>query len=367
MKKQLPGLKKHIRLNIISMMILLTAVCSFLWSGLSHSSPAPQLKPFPDTHWEKATSTEMLGYSSGVLDKAREYTKNLKTAAVMIIVDGIILAEWGDSAKKFNVHSIRKSFLSALYGITIKEGRINLSWTLKQLGIDDNEPSLTEEEKKATVRQLLQARSGIYHPALYESLGMKARRPERGSHAPGTFFYYNNWDFNTLGTIFRNLTRTDLYREFKRRIADPIGMEDFEASDGYYFTGKDSVHPAYPFFMTARDMARFGLLYLRNGAWKGVQIIPEYWVKESTTAFSNAGSTGGYGYMWWVSVDGRHLPGVSLEDGAYSARGAGGHYILIIPSYDMVIVHRVNTFIAGNRVTDAEFGGLVKMILEAKL
>lgn len=348
-------------------MILLTLACFFLWSGGSPSAPATQSKNYPGKHWEKVTSAEKLGYSSEKITKAKEYTKNLKTAAVMIIVDGMVLAEWGDTTKKFNVHSIRKSFLSALYGIHVNEGRINLSWTLKQLGIDDNEPSLTEEEKKATIRQLLQARSGVYHPALYESAGMKARRPKRGSHSPGTFFYYNNWDFNSLGTIFRNLTRTDIYREFKRRIADPIGMEDFGASDGYYVTGKDSVHPAYPFFMTARDMARFGLLFLRNGAWMEKQIIPEEWVKESTTVYSNAGSAGGYGYMWWVSENGHHLPRVRLEDGAYSARGAGGHYILVIPSYNMVIVHRVNTFIPGNRVINVEFGRLVKMVLEAKL
>ena len=70
--------------------------------------------------------------------------------------------------------------------------------------------------------------------------------------------------------------------------------------------------------------------------------------------------------MWWVAVDGRHLPNVELEDGAYSARGAGGHYILVLPSHDMVIVHRVNTDVAGNYVSSAEFGELVRLILEAK-
>ena len=77
-----------------------------------------------------------------------------------------------------------------------------MSSTLAELGIDDNEPSLTDVEKRATVRDLLTARSGVYHPALYETPGMAAMRPLRGSHLPGTHWYYNNWDFNALGTIY---------------------------------------------------------------------------------------------------------------------------------------------------------------------
>ena len=57
---------------------------------------------------------------------------------------------------------------------------------------------------------------------------------------------------------------------------------------------------------------------------------------------------------------------MTLEDGAYSARGAGGHYILVVPSRDMVIIHRVNTDIGGNRVSSDEFGTLVKLVLDAK-
>lgn len=322
---------------------------------------------YPGLHWEKIATPEELGYSSQKLRDAEEFTKSIKTAAVMVIVDGAVLAEWGETATKYNIHSIRKSFLSALYGIHVHEGNIDVSKTMKELGIDDNEPSLTEEELGATVLHLLQARSGIYHAALYETPGMKAARPKRHSHAPGTFWYYNNWDFNGLGTIFRNLTRTDIFQEFKNRIAAPIGMEDFELSDGRYVPGRDSVHPAYPFRMTARDMARFGLLFLRNGCWKDQQIVPEAWVKESTASYSDAGFSGGYGYMWWVAVDGKHLPEVDLTDGTYSARGAGGHYILVIPSLDMVIVHRVNTDIPRNSVSGPEFGKLVGMILEAKI
>ena len=112
----------------------------------------------------------------------------------------------GDVATKSNLHSIRKSLLSALIGIAVDERKIDLGATMESLGIDDNEPGLTPTEKTATVGDLLKARSGIYHAALYETPGMARRRPARGSHAPGTFWHYNNWDFNALGTIYERAT-----------------------------------------------------------------------------------------------------------------------------------------------------------------
>jgi homoserine O-acetyltransferase/O-succinyltransferase len=330
-----------------------------------HHSSA-QEAVYPGAIWQHVADAGRAGWSAAALKSAREYAQTIPTAAVMIVSGGQVVDEWGDTATRYNVHSIRKSFLSAMYGIHVREGRIDLSRTLEQLGIDDNEPSLTATEKQAILHDVLKARSGVYHPALYETAGMKARRPARGSHAPGTFWYYNNWDFNVLGTVFERLTKTNLFVEFKNRIADPIGMEDYRIEDGTYVTGPDSVYPAYPFRMTARDMARFGLLFLHNGDWRGRQVVPADWVKESSTSYSDTGQAGGYGYLWWVAANGRHLPGVTLPEGTYSARGAGGHFILVIPAYDTVIVHRVNTDVPGRQVTDEQFGRLVKLILDAR-
>jgi len=69
--------------------------------------------------------------------------------------------------------------------------------------------------------------------------------------------------------------------------------------------------------------------------------------------------------MWWVAQNGNHLPNVTLSDGSYSARGAGGHYIVLIPDMDVVVVHRVNTDI-GKSVSSYEFGKLLTYILDAK-
>ena len=316
--------------------------------------------------WEIIPNPDAVGWSSSKLQEAYEYSKSIQTAAVMIIYDGKVLYHWGEVDRKFYIHSCRKSLLSALYGIHVEEGNIELSKTMDDLGIDDKPPSLSELEKTATVKMLLKARSGIYHEAALESAGMKADRPERHSHSPGTFWYYNNWDFNALGTIFEQETGKKIFEEFKDRIADPIGMEDFQIGDCKYVYEDVSLHPGYPFRMTARDMARFGLLFLNNGIWNGNRIISKEWIKESTTSYSDAGGNGGYGYMWWIEVDGRHIPGLKMAEGTYSARGYNGHYILIIPEMDLVIVHRVNTDI-DNSVDGIQFAMLTGLILDARI
>jgi len=321
---------------------------------------------YPGKTWDRAPSAESLGWSADKLKLARDYAATIPTAAVTVVVDGVVLDEWGETTKRFNVHSIRKSFLSALYGIHVAEGRIRLSATMAELGIDDNEPRLTALEKQATVADLLKARSGIYHAALYETPGMAMARPARGSYPPGTFWYYNNWDFNALGTIYERATKATIFEDFKRRIADPLDMEDFRLDDGTYVRGPESVHAAYPLRMTARDLARFGLLYLRGGQWRDRQVVPREWIAESTRAYSNVGQAGGYGYLWWVSSGGPHVTSAFFKGEVFSARGAGGHYILVVPYVNLVIVHRVNTDEPGRQVTGSQFGHLVQLIMNAK-
>ena len=324
---------------------------------------------FPKDHWVQAARPEDRGWSSDRLAAAEAYAESIDTSAVIIVDDGVIVDQWGETTRKINVHSIRKSLLSALYGIAVAKGDVNISVTLEQLGIDDNTPTLTREEKQARVIDLLKARSGIYHPALYETAEMKAHKPPRGSHPPGTFWVYNNWDFNALGTIYENATHDSIYHSFDTRIARRIGMEDFDIKDQEYVTGPDSIHRAYPFVMSARDMARFGLLFLRRGVWRGAQIVPAKWVTDSTTAYSVADGDAayGYGYLWWVAVNRDHIPNAELPDGSFSAMGAGGDCIAVIPELKVVIVHRVDTEDdSGKHITGQQFRELLHLILAAR-
>ena len=340
---------------------------------------------FPGKSWQPLSSSEKAKWSAEKLAAAHAYADadSIHTSAVMIVQSGKVVDQWGDIDKKITSYSVRKSLLSALYGIYSAEGVIDISQTLEQLGIDDSPDPLTKEEKQSRIVDLLRARSGVYHPAYMETESMKKNRPARGSHAPGTFWYYNNWDFNVLGTIFEKKTGLKIGEAFYQRIAKPIGMQDFQPDDVYYIRGPISVHPAYPFEITARDLARFGLLYLQHGRWNNKQIVPEAWVEKSSHANemvkANGVDVGGYEYLWWVDYGGVHFPEVSLP-GIFSARGAGAHFLFILPTLDLVIVHRTDNeppvkdaktieemanrgSIAEDR---AQFGHLMKLILDAQ-
>jgi CubicO group peptidase (beta-lactamase class C family) len=326
-------MKRHWRALALAIMTISLAF------GLTAGAPAAA-DGFPATEWEQIDA-ETAGWSREKLAKAETWTQRIGSIAVMVVHRGAVVSQWGDTAAKTPLASVRKSLLSALIGNAVERGQINLSQSIGSLGIDDNEPSLTAEEKTATVRDLLQARSGIYHAALYETRGMAAQRPARFSHRPGTFWYYNNWDFNTLGTIYERAVRSSIFDSFQREIAGPIGMQDYRPSDGEYVTGAASVYPAYPIKMSARDLARFALLYLRKGRWHDRQVVPARWIEESTQAYSRAEFGPGYGYMWWTgSINGGTAPSAILPPGSYFALGAGGQFAFVIPAYDLVVVHR---------------------------
>ena len=329
---------------------------------------------FPGESWEHYETPEAAGFNGERLNEVQEYSEDLDTEVMMIVHNGKIVDHWGDKTENHRMHSIRKSLLTGLYGIQVGLGNIDMDATMEDLDIDDRE-GLTDEERQATVRHLLQARSGVYHPALFETEAMAAARPDRHSYGSGENYYYNNWDFNALGTIYEQESGEEIHESFEERIARPIGMQDFTADDGRYVTGDDSRHAAYPFEMTARDLARFGLLYLNEGNWNGEQVLPEGWVAESVEPYSSfhtdpesssMANNGGYGYMWWVAVDGQHFEGVeNVPEGTYTARGAGGHVLAVVPQYDLILVHRVNTHESGNRVEYPEVGKMLMDIIDA--
>jgi CubicO group peptidase (beta-lactamase class C family) len=344
----------------------LLAIC-LLAMGITHAMAEAPTDHVPGATWDSVDPVKA-GWSTELLAQARSWSAGIHSSAVMIVQHGRVIAEWGDTTKRMELASVRKSLLSALIGIAVARQQIHLDDEIGTLGIDDNAPSLTAEEKTATVRELLEARSGIYHAALYETAGMAALRPPRGSHPPGTFWYYNNWDFNTLGAIYLHATGTSVFDALDREIAKPIGMQDYRPSDGVYFTGGASVYPAYPIRMSARDLARFALLYLRDGRWGNRQIVPAAWVRASTTPYSKTGFGPGYGYLWWTGFLDPAEPtaSVHLPKGSFFAAGAGGQYAVVIPPMDLVVVYRIDRDQAGYRETSLrELGRLLWLVLAA--
>jgi CubicO group peptidase (beta-lactamase class C family) len=352
-----------IRISLRWILILAELAASLAFGLLLWASPSLAAQSnFPGRTWEAADPAS-LGWSPAKLHAARDYAREIGSTAVMIVQDGRVIAAWGDTRRKVEIHSVRKSFMSALYGIAVARRQIALDLNLEQLGIDDKAPRLTALEKRANVRDLLMARSGIYHEAAYETQTMQETRPRRGSYPPGKHWFYNNWDFNALGTILRKATGEDTFAAVSRHLAQPLQMEDFSETDGHYVYNPSSDHPAYTMRFSARDLARFGWLYLNQGRWQDRQVVPAAWVAESTRPYSDARPGVGYGYLWWSATGGKQF-GAYTGPNSFSARGSGGQYIIVAPARRIVVVH-LNDLDDQEKLEHREFGNLLKLIVEA--
>ena len=311
---------------------------------------------YPSNEWEYSTESSPC---SPMNDLKRYVVDSLNTTGLLIIKSGKIILEYGDTKEISYLASARKSILSMMYGKYVIDGKIDLNSTLAELGIDDVN-SLTENEKQATIDQIINARSGVYLPAA--NAGSGPNMPQRGEFKPGEHFYYNNWDFNVAGTIFEQKTGKNIYKAFEEEFAVPLGFQDFKLENQKkYGNDKLSLHPAYHFYLSTRDMARIGYLMLRKGKWNDKQIIPESWVDKTTTMVSKTGDYSlfkGYSYMWWLYID----SDFELLEGAYTAAGAYGQYITIIPKLDMVIAHKTKRVYERRTPIPAYDQFLVKLI-----
>jgi CubicO group peptidase (beta-lactamase class C family) len=323
----------------------------------------------PAREWTRIGSPDEVGSTAAALSDLRALLATGQTSAALVVVGGRVLFEYGDVAETSYLASARKSVVSMLYGKYVENGTVTLDATLRSLGIDD-EGGLLPSELDATVGDLLGARSGVYHAAA--NLGDASdRAPARGSERHGTYFLYNNWDFNALGAILEQATRRSIYDVFSDDLAGPLGLEDWNSRPGAYAaairndTGK-SRFPAHHFVLSTRDMARLGLLMLRGGRWGSRQVVPRSWVRRSTALVTPASEVArtspfvpglGYGYLWWVFDPAAHR-GTPLE-GAFTASGAFGQFITVVPRLDMVIAHKTVAPSSRNVTSDTYFGTIL--------
>ncbi len=337
---------KSISIGTVSMLFLLLCIgflagCSAEGSinGGTVNLPGWEIPEDPALEW---VAPEDVGWSSAELQEAHTFASQSGCQAALALYDGRVFFHRGNVHVNYAVGAIRKPFLSALYGIHDARGNINQNTTLEDLHIDDIPPGLTIAEKQARVEHLLMSRSGVYHKAADENQTMISARPARGSHAPDTFFYYNNWDFNALGTIFEQETGEDMFDAFKKEIADKLEMVDFNVNNcSYHYEWSKSLHPSYRFAMSPRDMAKFGVLYQKNGRWNGSRVIRSYWIDESTMAYSIMPNSNGlgYGYMWKIIEEDSAI-GQMIGHSGYYYTGPGGSALVVIPDLKLVIVQR---------------------------
>ena len=325
---------------------------------------APPLAGDPSTMaWPDGDIVAAGGLPAGVdpvaLQAASDWTFEREseaqvTLSFIVVQDGQILHEryapGVNAFTKTRTWSTAKSIASTLIGMLVDEGRLDLDAPLPFDWLPENAGSPeTDPRRHITLRYALNMSSGLYP---VDSWGLEyatgsgfsywagassveGARNRSLMREPGTFWDYENYD-TLLGVYAMKQAIGDpqAYLEFPReRLLDKLGMRNtFLSTDRFGdFILSSQV------YTTARDLARFGMLYAQNGMWKDERLLSEEWIEfVRTPAPATSESGNSYGGQWWLVPDDR----TDVPSDAYSTAGNRGQYVVVVPSHDLVIVRR---------------------------
>jgi CubicO group peptidase (beta-lactamase class C family) len=319
---------------------------------------AVDYKPLPGDDWKVSTPAEQ-GLDPMLVAELYHNAAELETLyGLLVIKNGHLIAEGyfneGSVDKKALLQSTTKSYYSALVGIALDQGCLS-SVDQKMMEFFSEFADQIDDPRKEqiTIRHLLQLRAGFpgeeSDPALWEAFLKGGTATTAGrllrliaefplTSDPGTEFQYSNVSSHLLGVIVARSCDMDLKsygQEYLFSLIDSeVGDVWGQDRDGYYYPN---------FFFTARDAAKFGLLYLNDGEYEGIQVISSDWVHDSLQtysqdAYNNVGRFRdiGYGYQWWSASVGDHRVNF--------AWGHGGQLIVLLDKFDMVIVVTADPF-----------------------
>ena len=369
------------KLRLQTLVLLLIVVCGNFTGGLTNqeaaNQPAGSYYPPAGDAWQRK-SPEAVGMNSALLDRAVAYAKTQASTIPpdfstqvetfgrllgplpkergetngMIIRHGYIVAEWGDTKQIDPTYSVAKSFLSTVAGLAVDRGMIkNVQDPVKNYVSDHGYDS--PHNSKVTWEEHLQQTSeweGSMWGKNSDFLGVeefgKGQRKPREIKEPGEYWEYNDVRVNRLSLSLLEVWQKPLPRVLKDEIMDRIGASDTWQYHGYNnstatINGRrmESVSGGTRWggglWISTRDEARFGYLFLRRGKWKDKQIISENWIRAATAPTRVAG---GYGYLWWLNTGQKQYP--SLPSTSYAAQGYGSNTIWIDPEHDLVVVWR---------------------------
>jgi len=264
------------------------------------------------------------------------------TTAFIVIQNDQLLGERyfnGDSRESTQTSfSVAKSFVSALAGIAIADGKIKgvddpITMYLPELGERD------ERFNRVTIEDLLSMSSGLrydedglpwnsddtktYYATDLRKLALEGTRIEG---EPGKQFEYDNYHPLLLGLVLERVTGMPVAQYLQEKLWEPLGME----ADGSWSLDSDASgleKMESGINGRAIDFAKLGSLYLHGGSWRGQQVVPRSWVEQTTQSQITTSSGLGYGYFWWIG-----------KDGHYAARGNLGQFIFVAPDKGLVIV-----------------------------
>jgi CubicO group peptidase (beta-lactamase class C family) len=297
------------------------------------------------------------GVDAGALAAASDWafereTPEQVTLSLLIVHGGQIIHEryapGVNMSTKTRTWSTAKSIAVTLIGMLVDQGQMSLDEPLGIEWLPESRSPQFDPRNKITLRNVLNMSSGLYteNNSIEYSTGsglaywagasiVNGARDRGVIHEPGTFWDYENYD--TILAIYamkRLLGDPQTYLEYPRSaLLDKIGMRNtFLSVDRFGdFVLSSQV------YTTARDLARFGMLYLQNGVWEGERLISEEWIEfVRTPAPATAEIGNAYGGQWWLVPDNR----TDVPFDAYSTAGNRGQYVIVVPSHNLVIVRR---------------------------
>jgi CubicO group peptidase (beta-lactamase class C family) len=277
-----------------------------------------------------------------------------------------------DRNRRHNTHSVTKSITSALVGIAIQRASIHSVSDSIFAHLPNHQSLRTHGREGITIEHALKMASGLewneWDVAVTSSQNdlMQFNRstdPIRYllskslATEPGTSFTYNGGTVDLLGVIIANAEHTSLPTFSRNTLFEPLGITNY-AWQTLSPSGMTCAHG--DIYITPRDMAKFGYLFLKSGMWNGVQIISSDWVKQSTRNHISPGVSwaDGYGYLWWIRT--YHGGGVAYN--AFRADGWGGQQIIVFPGLNMVVV-----FTGANYTTGVPCDQIVERYILASL
>jgi len=369
--------------------MLFAAVCALAFSV---GAMAAKRMVFPGADWEEATP-ESQGVDSTKLNAAVRYLeRNVGRDGVkelIIIRSGCMIWKGTNIDKMHGVWSLTKSFTSVVLGLLIDDGKATLDTLAK-----DYVSSMAATYPTVTLRHFTTMTSG-YYAVGDEPRGSYRHGPSLTPFTPGTTplfmppgsrFAYWDSAMNQFANVLTRIAGEPIEDLFRRKIADPIGMNgakwdwgDFGTVDGIVVNGGSGNHNKH-IFISARELARLGHLFLNRGKWNKKQLISASWVDAATKvqvqasvplghAESGIDGRGVYGYNWWVNgikPNGkRKWPGATT--GTYSASGYNNNDMFVIPEWNMVIVRLGLDQGSDGPITDATYSVFLSKVGQAIL
>jgi CubicO group peptidase (beta-lactamase class C family) len=280
-------------------------------------------------------------------------TKDRGGPAGMVVKNGYIVAEWGDTRRVDMTFSVTKSYLSTTAGLALDGGLIRDVHDKVGVYVWDGKFE-SEHNSRITWHHLLN-QSSDWSGTLWDRPDWADRPPREGTplewerrelKEPGTSFKYNDVRVNLLAYCLLQVWRRPLPVILKEKIMDPIGASSTWRWHGYEnsWVAVDGLkmqsvsgggHRGGGMFINTRDQARFGYLFLRNGRWKDRQLISEDWIKMLQVPSE---AQPNYGYMWWLNRGPRSVPG--WPETMFTATGFGGNYVIVVQEHDLLVVTR---------------------------